>query len=292
MVLIALYAKSMLGPMPVGIPFFYEPRGDGFFAKTLCSERKDFSWEALDWLNYMSDDPRFANTSGGFHTIRCIINGEKRVKTSAGEYRVDGYVETSDQIYLLEYNGCRYHSCDKCMAPTLSDTRARDSKKFKALQEIGIVIVMWGCEWQRLRRRLRTRISPFSAFFYERKISSVSILAAIQNETFFGIANCDIYAPDNVKEKYREINFPPLFKRAEHLIEDLEPEMAAFYEAYGTKPSPQLTVGFSADEISLSTDYIKFLLDAGFRIRKLNWALEYQKGNISYKILTIILFNS
>ena len=54
--------------------------------------------------------------------------------------------------------------------------------------------------------------------------------------------------------------------------------MAAFFKAYGTKPSKQLTVGYQAKEMSLSTDYLAFLLEIGFKVTKIYWALEYQKG--------------
>ena len=276
--------------MPVGIPFYYEPIGNGLFSRRLCSERRDFSWEALDWLNYMSDDPRFSKATGGFYNIRCIINGEKSVKTSLGTYRVDGYVETSDQIYLLEYNGCRYHSCPNCLYPTPCDTTERDEKKLKGLAEIGTVIVMRGCQWHRMRRRRRTRVSPFSTFYYENKVAEENILRAIQCDKFFGIANVDIYAPDSVREDYKVINFPPLFLRRDPKMKELSPKMAEFYASYGTKPTKQLSVGFSGNEITLSTDYLKFLIDVGFKVSKLHWALEYQKG-LSIKFSDKLTFN-
>ena len=264
--------------MPIGIPFFYEPKSDGFFSQTFATERKDFSLSCLDWLNYMSDDPRFAKPNGKYYPIRCIVNGEKSVKTSQGTFKVDGYVKTDQQVYLLEFNGCRWHSCRQCQTPTVHDTTERDLRKIKALEEVGEVIVMWGCVWNRLKRRLRIQTSPYSEFYYDRKICSENILRAIRNDKFFGLVNCDIFAPDSVKESYKEINFPPLFLRREPKIEDLSEEMRAFYESYGTKPSPQLTVGFSATAMTLSTDYVKFLLEVGFVVSKLYWALEYQKG--------------
>ena len=266
--------------MPVGIPWYYEPCNDELFRKTLCTDRKDFSFEALDYLSYMSDDPRFQRPDGSFYLIRCVINGEKTVETSKGKFKVDGYVETHEGIYLIEYQGCRWHSCPNCLTPTISDTTARDQRKMQALKEVGKVIIMWGCQWKQIKRRLRVRESPFSAFYFDRYIPWQNIVAAIQRNVFFGIANVDISAPESVREKYRQINFPPLFKRAEHKIESLSPEMAAFYEAYGTKPTPQLTVGFEAEGMSLSSDYLKFLLDIGFLVKKLHWALEYQKGKL------------
>ena len=270
----------MMGAMPIGIPFYYEPQLNGYFSRRFCSDRKDFSLDSLDWLNYMSDDPRFAKPAGGFYTMRCIVNGEKSVKTSQGSFRVDGYVSTPNRQYMLEFNGCYYHSCSKCQTPTVNDTTERDSRKLKALQEVGEVIVIYGCQWQRLKRRLRIKTSPFSEFYYESEITAENILTAIKNEMFFGIVNCDIFAPDSVKELYKEINFPPLFLRKEPKIEDLSEEMRSFYETYGTKPSPQLTVGYNATAMTLSTDYVKFLLDVGFVVSKLHWALEYQKGNL------------
>ena len=78
------------------------PRSNGTFMFTFCTDRKDYSRQALDWLSMMSFDPRFKNK-----TMRTIVNGEKEIQTQSGTYRVDGFVDCGDKKWCLEYNGCR-----------------------------------------------------------------------------------------------------------------------------------------------------------------------------------------
>ena len=82
-----------------------------------------------------------------------------RGKTSKGVFKVDGYVDTGVNSrvkkYLIEYNGCRYRTRGDCQTPTITDTTERDTRKLKALEEIGEVILMKDCVWNCLKKRLR-----------------------------------------------------------------------------------------------------------------------------------------
>ena len=59
LIFLGLYAKSIMGALPAGIPFYYEMCGDGLFSRSFATERKDFSWAVLDYINYLADDERF-----------------------------------------------------------------------------------------------------------------------------------------------------------------------------------------------------------------------------------------
>jgi hypothetical protein len=73
--------------------------------------KKAISSISLEWLDWMSNDVRFVDSNGE----TCIIQngwnfGEKKI----GHFYLDGYVRVDDRHYALEFNGCRFHICDKC----------------------------------------------------------------------------------------------------------------------------------------------------------------------------------
>ena len=86
---------------PTGIPFLYEKLQNGSYSRTLATSRKDYSWQALDYINFMG------NTKFRNYTMRSVINGEKKITTPEGVFRVDGYCETPEGRFCLEFYGCR-----------------------------------------------------------------------------------------------------------------------------------------------------------------------------------------
>jgi hypothetical protein len=73
--------------------------------------KKSISTVSLEWLDWMSNDPRFIGKNGETCLIQHGWNyGEKKM----GTYFLDGYVMVNDHHYVLEFLGCRFHYCDKC----------------------------------------------------------------------------------------------------------------------------------------------------------------------------------
>ena len=105
-----------------------------------------------------------------------------------------------------------------------------------------------------------------------------NILSDIMVGNFYGIVNCSLYASEDCKKDWSRINWPPLFCKAKVDLNDLSLEMRAFYQNYGTKPRNELTQRFAASKITLSTEMIKFLVECGFVVTEINWALQYQRG--------------
>ena len=126
----------------------------------------------------------------------------------------------------------------------------------------------------KLKAKLNSPLkSPFSKFYYDSNITESKIISAVYSGDFFGFANVSLDCPENVKRKWK--NFPPIFKKHQASLDDLCEEIKPFFSK---NPTEQLTVGFRADCILLGTDYLQFLLQEGFVVTKLHWALEYQKG--------------
>ena len=111
-----MYPSTFKEDMPCGRGFEWVYQ-DEQLVKTLMTKEK-ISLESIQWIGYMENDPRFIDSKGN----RCrIISGwnadEIRVTSSEisnSTYFIDGFCEVDGKKYALEYNGCRYHICDKC----------------------------------------------------------------------------------------------------------------------------------------------------------------------------------
>ena len=142
---------------------------------------------------------------------------------------------------------------------------------------------MTSCEWAKIRpTNLK---SPYSTFYYEKEITTEKILRAVIEDKLFGILNVTLKASDDCKKAWSKINWPPLFRRQTVSLTQLKPEMRKYYEEYGTKPRQELSQGFSGQEMSLSSDIIRFLMKTGFIIEKVHWVLEYQKSKCMKKFI-------
>ena len=105
-----LYPWALQQPMPCGPGIHWDATDrDGnertyFLKKNMLPSS---SLEEFQYLMYISHhDPRFKNDNGEPYPMMHAYNREQ--KKIAG-YKVDGYVETPAKIYLLEYNGCKWH---------------------------------------------------------------------------------------------------------------------------------------------------------------------------------------
>ena len=56
----------------------------------------------------MSHDVRFRKSATEQYPIFCCISGEKTIECEGHTYRVDGYCKTNNDLYFLEFMGCRY----------------------------------------------------------------------------------------------------------------------------------------------------------------------------------------
>ena len=220
--------------------------------------------------------------------IQCVITGEKVVETKFGKFAVDGYINYEGVDYFIEFMGCRYHSCIlNCGTKSMSDTRESDKKKFEGLKEKGTVLRIFGCEWEKLKKSVPAILhSPFSSLFYTNHISQDDILLAIAENQFYGFVNCDIMCPPDVM-KYWSF-YPPIFQRITPDFDLLSAEMKLFFSA--KKPTTQLSVGFNATSILLGSEVVRFYLEQGFRVTKIHYGLEYQKGTFHLFFSQILSF--
>ena len=167
----------------------------------------------------------------------------------------------------------RYHTCPFCDTVSVEDTTERDNEKSKVLEKFGRVIIVRECLWK--KSGFIGKESPYSKFYYDRKITKEKILEAVRDESFYGFLNITMSAPEHVRKKYEALNFPPLFKKVQPRKKDLSGKMQEFFDK---EPSSQLSVGFEAEEMTLASNLVRFYLKEGFEVEDVHWALEYQRG--------------
>ena len=151
---------------------------------------------------------------------------------------------------------------------------------------------MRSCEWEPIWHRLKERKSPYSKHFYASEIRKNDLIKTIANGSLFGIIQVSVEAPESVKKDWRKINFAPIFQKRLITADKLSTEMQKFFELNKTKVKPQLTQGFSAEKIILSSEYLAFLLECGFICTEIDWCLEYQRGFFSNKKCFLVIFRS
>ena len=148
------------------------------------------------------------------------------------------------------------------------------------MKTVGEVIVKKECEWRKERdERFTNPTSKFSPFYYDENITQEKIVEAVRDDEFFGFLNVTMTASENVRKKYDSVNFPPLFKKFQPKKSDLSKNMQSFFPA---PPQNQLTVGYDAENMTLASNLLKFYIKEGYIINTINWAILYQRGNLSY----------
>jgi len=99
--------------LPCGSPFIYKRSGN-VFSFQIGASTSGWSWEAQDWLNFMSYDERFLTDDGTYYRMETALTGEHGINHNGDVYYVDGFIKTKNQTFILEYYGCRYHTCIFC----------------------------------------------------------------------------------------------------------------------------------------------------------------------------------
>ena len=109
----------------------------------------------------------------------------------------------------------------------------------------------------------------------DKKMSEEEIIRAIVNEDFFGMIECDISAPESLKEKFSEMS--PIFKNTTVGREHMRPHMKEYAEEHGMykKPQRMLIGSLRAEKILLLTPLVKWYLAHGLKITKIYQVVQF-----------------
>ena len=256
----ALYLWAIMQDMPTG--WYTRRRAENGFPP---QQAQPFGQMAVQWLTYESERTGL--------NIRHQVNGrEKRI----GNLPVDGWCAQTRTAY--QFHGCFWHGCPKCHAdpeetnPKNGKTMAvllADTKKHTAyLRRHVKVIEMWECEWKRERDP-----PPRQKW----TMTQQQIIAAVVDGTLFGMIECDIRVPSELRAHFAEMQ--PIFKNATVTRDDIGPFMREYAEENDIMSTPRrmLVGSYHGENILLATPLLQWYLAHGLVVDRVYQIVEYER---------------
>ena len=255
----ALYLWALMQDMPTG--WYTRRREENKFRP---QPAQPYGQMAVQWLTW--------EAAKNGCTIRHQVNGrEKRI----GKLPVDGWCAETRTAY--QFHGCFWHGCPKChtdpeetnpknnktMATLLADTK----KHTTYLRRHVKVVEMWECDWKELRDP-----PPRQKW----KMTQNEILTAVIDGTLFGMVECDVRVPDNLREHFAEMQ--PIFKNTTVTRDDIGPFMRQYAEEHDIMSAPRrmLVGSFHGDKILLATPLLRWYLAHGLVVDRVYQVVDYE----------------
>ena len=263
----ALYLWAIMQDMPTG--WYTRRREENGFRP---QQAQPYGQMAAQWLTSVSF------TTG--HTIRHQSNGrEKRV----GKLLVDGWCAETRTAY--QFHGCYFHGCTNCYEPQETNalngkTMAKlleDTKKNTAyLRRHVHVVEMWECEWKEIRKE--PDVKSFLAPTRRQKwnMTQNEILAAVIDGTLFGMIECDIHVPAELRPYFSEMQ--PVFKNVTVTRDDIGPFMRQYAEENDIMSAPRrmLVGSFHGIKLLLATPLLRWYLAHGLVVDRVYQVVDYE----------------
>ena len=254
----ALYLWALMQDMPTG--WYTRRREENGFRP---QQAQPFGQMAVQWLNRESERTGLS--------IRHQANGrEKRI----GKLSVDGWCPETHTTY--QFHGCYFHGCPKChadpeeinavngktMAVLLADTKKHTAYLRRH------VIEMWECAWKRERDP-----PPRQKW----KMTQQQIIAAVVDGALFGMIECDIRVPSELKDHFAEMQ--PIFKNTTVTRDDIGPFMRQYAVDHDIMSTPRrmLVGSYRGDKILLATPLLQWYLAHGLVIDRVYQVVEYHR---------------
>ena len=255
----ALYLWALMQDMPTG--WYTRRRAENKFRP---QQAQPYGQMAIQWLTRESDRTGC--------TIRHQGNGrEKRI----GKLPVDGWCAETRTAY--QFHGCFWHGCPKChtdpeetnpknnktMAELLANTKAHTAYLRRHVK----VVEMWECGWKRERDP-----PPRQKW----NMTQNEILAAVIDGTLFGMIECDIHVPPELRPYFSEMQ--PIFKNANVSRDDIGPFMRNYAEEHDIMSTPRcmLVGSYRGEKILLTTPLLQWYLAHGLVVDRVYQVVDYE----------------
>ena len=255
----ALYLWAIMQDMPTG--WYTRRREENGFRP---QQAQPYGQMAIQWLTRESDRTGC--------TIRHQGNGrEKRI----GKLPVDGWCAETRTAY--QFHGCFWHGCPKCHTdpeetnPKNNKTMATllaDSKKHTTyLRRHVKVVEMWECDWKRERDP-----PPRQKW----TMTQQQIIAAVVDGTLFGMIECDIHVPPELRPYFSEMQ--PIFKNTTVTRDDIGPFMRQYAEEHDIMSTPRrmLVGSFHGIKLLLATPLLRWYLAHGLVVDRVYQVVDYE----------------
>ena len=276
-----LYCQLLQFPSSQGIEWVKYPRR---FSKRIMTS--GCSLEQIQWLTFEQETNECLTNLAGERII--IENAYTRGEKQIGPYKCDGYANIDGVDHFWEYLGCFYHpNCpyEQCQYFGGKKDIVWEKKDF-FLKNLGVLHVMRGCVWQMERKKLKNMNTPSLPLILNSWGTQIEILAGIEYNELFGFIIADISTPDEVYEKIKWINFPPLICRDSIDESMLSPYMLSRCKKRGTKlPQKTLIQVYNSKQLLLYTPLVRFYIKLGLRISNISKFIQYKPSHVFSKFV-------
>ena len=254
----ALYLWAIMQDMPTG--WYTRRREENGFRP---QQAQPYGQMAIQWLTRESERTGLS--------IRHQGNGrEKRI----GKLPVDGWCAQTHTAY--QFHGCYFHGCPKCHQPeetnklngkTMVTLLANTKKHTAYLRRHVKVVEMWECTWKRERDP-----PPRQKW----NMTQNEILAAVIDGTLFGMIECDIHVPPELRPYFSEMQ--PIFKNANVSRDDIGPYMRQYAEENDIMSTPRrmLVGSFHGIKLLLATPLLRWYLAHGLVVDRVYQVVSYE----------------
>ena len=171
---------------------------------------------------------------------------------------------------------------------TLKECRDDTERIRKEIEKFAPVIEMWECDWlsqkannQKIKQFLSDKNISFKSAL-QGKVTQASILEKVKSGELFGLVQCDIHVPDNLKPYFEDL--PPLFKNTNVSREDIGEHMETYCINNKLMRQPRRTLisSFFGENVLLTTPLLKWYLQQGLVVTDIQQIVEY-KPNACFK---------
>ena len=269
-----MYLSNLMKPMPTGA--FVRRRAENSF----CLEKSYSHGEiATQWIKYMETKLNVK--------FKHMFNGaEKRI--GGRNLPVDGYAKTKCDEIVLQFSGCYYHSHLCSYSPNgRHGEQCKDLanqletyKNLQYIQDLGYTLYhIWECEFMNMKKLdsdVRDFCSTVQTVVDKRpKLSEKQIIDEVKSGALFGMVQCDITTPDELKTIFSE--FQPIAKHAYLSRHSIGEHMKSFAVANGLLKSPTKTLlnSYFGEKMLFATPLLKWYLNHGLKITKVYQVIQY-----------------
>ena len=254
----ALYLWALMQDMPTG--WYVRRREENGFRP---QQAQPYGQMAVQWLTW--------EAAKNGCTIRHQVNGrEKRI----GKLPVDGWCAETRTAY--QFHGCYFHGCTNCYEPQETNTLngktmatlLEDTQKNTAyLRRHVHVVEMWECQWKRESKAL-----PRPKW----NMTQSEILADVVNGTLFGMVECDVHVPPDLRAHFAEMQ--PIYKNTMVSRDDIGPYMSQYAEENDIMSTPRrmLVGSYHGEKILLTTPLLRWYIAHGLVVDHVYQIIEYE----------------
>ena len=239
----ALYLYAIMQEMPTG-PYQVRRASNNFIKEPMHR----FGHLAYEYLSWMGRDKYIRHK---FNNYEARL-GERGLP-------VDGL--SGNEVF--QFMGCRWHGhmCDikgshdvikrrnnknKWVTVSAKERRKETDENSAYIRSLGYELnIIWECQWMKQKEEsaeIASHIANMHKLHPASKMSQKSVLNAIKSKKIFGLVECDIHCPDNLKPTFEE--FLPIFRNTDISLSDVGEHMANYAREMITKPRRALISSF------------------------------------------------